>query len=197
MSGLLPGESVCGICGSKGRCFQLDSRHKPSDSDASLGCLACLRADRFGFFHVTEAGYLDEKGLTWYGEEPRSSGRVFVVSPTGESADTRSDPLPLAPEPPCEEAIDELRRTPEFHTWNEVPWPIHCNDFMVYLGTWQPRDIAYEAKLRGESAAEFFVSMTDEQHRGIWPGDTDEWGLTFHVFRCTQCGSLIGRVDLD
>lgn len=194
---LLPGVCRCDICGRKGRCFSLDRALSLVPPGASLGCIECLQTGRFGFFHTTEVGYLDASGLTWYGEEPKSAARVFVAGPSGDVAQVRREPISLAPEPPPAGAIEELRRTPDFPTWNEVAWPVHCSDFMVYLGTWQPKDITAAATERSQSPQALFSSMLKEDHGALWRGDTEEWGLTFHAFRCTSCFGLRGVVDLD
>ena len=196
MTDLLPGLQRCDLCGSEGRCFDLDNA--VIRAGEGVGCVDCLHAGRFGFFHVTEAGYLDENGLKRYDddqvEEPK---RTFVVAPEGGAAPV---PRPLevrqhvtvAPS-----AVEELLRTPAFPTWNEVSWPLHCNDFMVYLGTWQPRDIRLAAASRGRLPREVFVDMTDPSNDRLLPDDAEEWGLTLHAFRCTACGELRGAIDLD
>ena len=64
-------------------------------------------------------GYLDQSGLTWFGEEPKSTARVFVASPNGELAEVPDEPTALVPDSPPAEALEELRRTPRLP--NEHP----------------------------------------------------------------------------
>lgn len=196
MRNLIEGKPTCEICGGQAQCFRLDSNQRIQAGGASVGCVECLKADRFGFFHITDAGYLDETGLTWYGEEPETSGKVFVAG-KGGIVETSEDPVALVPPPPPQEAVDELRRTPIFPTWNEVSWPLHCSDFMIYQGPWQPRNISCEAAQRGVPGVDLFLSMAGTEFREFWIDDNPEWGLTFHVFRCTRCRQLTGILDLD
>lgn len=198
MTGLLPGAQRCDLCGAEARCFNLKEAIGGDARGAAAGCVACLQAGRFGFFHITEAGYLDQNGLTWYDDdEPEETGRTFVVAPGGGAV-----PLPArhavrkqVTVPPS--AVEELRRTPDFPTWNEVAWPLHCYDFMVYLGTWQPRDVRSAAVASGRQPRDVFVEMTDAADARLWSDDAEEWSVTFHAFRCTSCTALKGAVDLD
>jgi uncharacterized protein CbrC (UPF0167 family) len=198
MKGLLPGVRRCDLCGADGRCFNLQEAIGGRTREGAAGCVACLQAGRFGFFHITDAGYLDQNGLTWYDDdEPEEPGRTFVVAPGGGA-----EPVP-ATRPARKQvtvapsAVDELRRTPGFPTWNEVAWPLHCCDFMVYLGTWQPRDVRAAAVARGRQARDIFMEMTDAADQRLWSDGAEEWGVTFHAFRCASCGALRGAIDLD
>jgi len=196
MAGLLDGTHTCGLCGVTARCFNLQralgsKRLLP----ATRGCMTCLQNGRFGFFHVTEVGYLDENGLTWYGEPPMTPARVFIASAAGVQAQPCT-PEPVAVSPPSEEAIEELRRTPQFSTWNEVSWPVHCRDFMTFLGSWQPTDVAKHADLEKMSSRDFFNTMVEPEERDLWR-QTEEWGMNFLAFRCTACRQYRGIIDLD
>ena len=198
MIGLLREVERCGICGTEGRCFDLQRALVPSSVAASAGCLACLKAGRFGFFHITEIGYLDEGGLTWYGdEEPDVSARAFIVDSNGTAAPVPTTIDSSARVTVKSEAVDELRRTPAFPTWNEVAWLVHCSDFMVYLGTWQPPDVRAAAAARHQRACELFTEMTDTAGDGIWSDDGQEWSFAFHAFRCDSCSALRGAIDVD
>jgi Uncharacterised protein family (UPF0167) len=195
MAALLPGLQHCSLCGADGRCFDLQKALHPP-TQAAAGCVSCLKAGRFGFFHVTAAGYLDVNGLTWY-EEPEAQARVFAVDPAGGAA-----AVPVrrpAPLPPAigDSAVEELRRTPDFPTWNEVAWPLHCHDFMVYLGTWQPREIRALAAAQGRPARDLLREMTDGTDEAVLPDGVKDWSITFHVFRCTGCATHRGILDLD
>ena len=134
---LLPYIRTCSLCGQLGRCFSLDgviSRELTEEErKGKVGCLDCLKLDRFGFDHTTEVGYITNDGLETYGEPSKKPGQVFVVANDGE-ATTASMPYLYPPQPHVsEEAVAELRRTPSFSTWQEVAWPVHHNDFMAYL----------------------------------------------------------------
>ena len=187
MSDLLPGQRRCDICGEVGECFSLE-RALAVPKGAGVGCFSCLSAGRFGFFHITEVGYLEEAGLTTYEDDEVKPARLFVVGATGQ-ASLSSQPAPPPPSPamPPSAAVKELRRTPAFPTWNEVAWPVHCADFMCYLGTWQPGQLRESAAARGLAAADHFAEICGEAPPRWVSLEEDQWGLTFHVFSCIQC----------
>jgi hypothetical protein len=198
MAALLPGTRRCDLCGADGRCFDLERVMRQVESEGTAGCMSCLQAGRFGFFHVTEAGYLDRNGLTWYeDDEPEVPVRTFVVEPGGATAPVSAGAPAREQVTVRPEAVEELRRTPDFPTWNEVAWPVHCGDFMVYLGTWHPRDVRTAAGAQGRKAREVFVDMTDPTNERLWSDDAEDWAITFHAFRCTTCRTLRGTIDLD
>ena len=196
MSDLIRDERRCDLCGDTGACFSLDRSMNPPPG-ASSGCFGCLKAGRFGFFHVTEVGYLDRDGLTNYDDEPPEPRRLLVVGPDGD-AELRPGAAIPAPQPvvPPPSAVEELRRTPDFPTWNEVPWLVHCSDFMVYMGTWQPAQIRAAAATRSIPAEELLEAMAGTG--ATMPTDPLEgsWALTFHVFQCLACHTLRGSLTL-
>jgi len=196
MLGLLAGQHRCDICGQVARCFDLQRALTPEKlAPAALGCIACLQEGRFGFFHSTDVGDLTEDGLTWYGHPPMTRPRVFVGSSDGltvHAAEVRPVPMPALPA----SAIEELRRTPDFPTWNEVSWPVHCDDFMVFLGSWQPADVAAKAQAVGMDARDLFANMVEREERVLWQ-EEGEWGMNFVVFRCTKCPQHRGIPDFD
>jgi len=198
VAGLFPGVRSCDLCGQESRCFDLARAIQPTGASASAGCTACLRLGRFGFFHITTMGYLDEQGLTWYGDdEPEEETREFVVDASGTATSTVVERLISPRTEVPQEAVEELRRTPDFPTWNEVSWPLHCSDFMIYLGTWQPRDVRRAAAERHRSPSEVFAEMVEAGEERLWLENEDEWSITFHAFRCVTCRALKGAVDLD
>src|SRR5437764_435457 len=123
---------------------------------AALGCFACLRAGRFEFWHDTEVGVLDEKGLT----------KVYNQN--------RPPPPGLSPS-----ALVELRRTPPIVTWQQELWLTHCDDFMAYQGTWQPRD--FDAHAADGDGRSLEAGCTDaeilEHLRGPSPHCRGCWAL--------------------
>lgn len=168
MHGLLDEPATCSFCGSEDRCFELQDSNE-------IGCAQCLHEGHFGFFHVTEAGYIVEgKLIHSFDDEP----------PETFSADEIVPP----------ESVEELWRTPDFPTWNEVEWPVCCRDFMVFLGEWKPADF----KQQGAPAPrDLFLAMTDPDCHGLWPPDQDpeDWWVTLFAFRCAGCGKLVGKID--
>lgn len=168
MHGLLETPQECSFCGDEDRCFHLQ------ESD-QLGCVACLAEGRFGFFHVTEAGYVIEGKLIHSLDEeiPETEKPEEIVSP---------------------QSVAELWRTPDFPTWNEVEWPVHCRDFMVFLGEWKPEDFKRHG---APSPRDLFLAMTEPECHGLWPADTEpeDWWVTCFAFRCPVCGELTSKID--
>ena len=91
---------------------------------------------------------------------------------------------------------------PQIVTWQQELWLTHCNDFMAYIGTWEPRDF-YANTLGGDGRA-LFHEMTDKHYRHLWdesarPGSQrlESWRATFYAYRCLHCGKLRGNWDCD
>src|SRR5262245_4264277 len=85
------GVQTCSLCAAAGPSFELDCA---IGDRRGVGCADCLRAGRFEFWHDTDIGMLDEHGLTHvykHNLEPPSDFR--------------------------QEALSELRRTPQIATW--------------------------------------------------------------------------------
>ena len=136
--GLLRGFHICSLCGQDDRCFSLDGMLSTELTEPELrgkvGCLNCLRRDRFGFAHDTEVGFITEDGLENFGGLEDDSPRLFLVSGDGEAALSDTPLAPLPKPKVSEEAIAELRRTPGFATWQDFFWPVHHDDFMAFVG---------------------------------------------------------------
>ena len=183
MSDLVDGDAVCSLCGRTRRCFRLESAlcsTLAADARGSaVGCIECLQQGRFEFWHDTEIGVLDENGLTHVYKHNQPPPEDFPPS-----------------------ALIELRRTPQIVTWQQELWLAHCNDFMAYIGTWEPRD--FHANTVGGDGRLLFLEMTDKKYQHLWdvslpPGATrlESWHATFYAFRCLHCGKLRGNWDCD
>lgn len=198
--GFLPGDRTCSLCGQPGRCFPLDgvnsSELSEGERGGKIGCYDCLRRDRFGFTHDTEVGFITEEGLLSSGEPDDSPKRVFVVASDGEAV-ADSAPLVHPPTPHVsEEAVAELRRTPGFSTWQEVTWPVHCDDFMAYLGIWGPEDFAEASP--DESGRQLFLDMVDPFFHDRWTEDNGpRFGQNFVAFQCLHCQTRTATYDID
>ena len=136
--GLLPYIRTCSLCGQQGRCFSLNGvisrEFTEQERQGKVGCTDCLKRDRFGFPHDTAVGFITVNGLETFGEPPRKPRHVFIVASDGEATATTM-PLVYPPKPQIsEESVAELRRTPSFATWQELSWPVHCDDFMAFAG---------------------------------------------------------------
>jgi uncharacterized protein CbrC (UPF0167 family) len=163
MSALVEGDATCSLCGQRGRCFRLEYSLCPSlapeAKESGVGCFECLRQGRFEFWHDTDIGQLDENGLTHVHNHDESPAAALV----------------------------ELRRTPQIVTWQQELWLTHCNDFMAYLGTWEPKDF-YANDPEGDGRA-LFHEMTDKDYSHLWeeslqPGAErlESWHATFYAF---------------
>ena len=183
MSPLFNGDAPCSLCGGVGPCFQLEyalcDSLSADDKESALGCFSCLKASHFEFWHDTEIGLLDEKGLTHVYNHNQPPPADFPAS-----------------------ALLELRRTPQIGTWQQELWLTHCNDFMAYVGTWAPRD--FYANAPGGDGRALFFEMTDKDYRRLWDQSLrpsakllESWYATYYVFRCLHCGKLRGNWDCD
>ena len=183
MGDLVEGDTICSLCGRSGRCFRLEyalcTSLAPDTKETGVGCFDCLREGRFEFWHDTDIGMLDEKGLTHVYKHNQEPPPSFPAS-----------------------ALMELRRTPQIVTWQQELWLTHCNDFMAYMGTWEPKD--FYASAPGGDGRALFLEMTDKDESHLWDeslrqGATrlESWHATFYVFRCLHCGKLRGNWDCD
>jgi uncharacterized protein CbrC (UPF0167 family) len=174
----------CWYCGEAKTGFQLEFALCPDLSDdereGKYGCADCLRVGRFGFWHDTDIGLLDDKGLT------------HVYKHNGTPPDGFS-----------QEALVALRRTPQFLTWQQELWLSCCKDFMAYVGTWGPGEFAKRAP-DGDGRKLFFAMTRDESLRPLWDHACPEgeaaptdWYATYYAFQCRHCSALAGYWDCD
>jgi uncharacterized protein CbrC (UPF0167 family) len=184
MSDLLEGSHECSICGQESEiCFEIDyaitDRFSVDEKEGKIGCIDCLKKGEFEFWHDTEFGVLDENGLT----------KVYNHN--------MDNPPPIE-----NEKLIELRRTPQIVTLQQELWLTHCNDFMIYKGTWEPIDFNKNSK--SGNGKELFLEMTDNELSHLWDdsleeGGTklEEWYATYYVFECKHCAKLRGNWDCD
>lgn len=200
MVGLLPGILTCSLCGQPGRCFSLERRVvsrelTEKERQGKIGCIDCLKQDRFGFSHRTEAGYIDEDGLMIYDNE-EEQGRVFVVAESGQTTTTGGPFVSPPHEHVSDEAILELPRTPIFSTWQDLDWPVHHEDFMAYLGIWGPKD--FEQFERSGEGRNLYLEMVNSAWYDLWPESEEPlFGENIIAFQCLHCATRIGIPDFD
>lgn len=202
MSGLLPGLRVCSLCGELGQSFDLErtivTGLSEAEREGKVGCLECLRQDRFGFFHVTEVGFFDDEGLTPLHEPDDFPERVFVVSEDGGVIPDHAPVVPLPKPRVSEEAIAELRRTPNFPTYQDIEWLVHHDDFMAYLGIWGPKELA--AISPGDNGRSLFFEVVDPASYSemFWPeGEDPLFADNLVAFQCLHCQAYRGILDFD
>jgi uncharacterized protein CbrC (UPF0167 family) len=178
---MFEGSQLCYFCNIVAPAFALEFAICPlpeGERAGKFGCAECLTNGLFEFWHDTEIGLLDENGLQHvynHNQEP----------------------------PPdfSETALRELRRTPQIATWQQELWLTHCRDFMVYRGTWEPKDF-YANAADGDGRALFLRMTSEYQH--LWDesltvgqAKLEEWYATYYVFHCRHCGALRGNWDCD
>jgi uncharacterized protein CbrC (UPF0167 family) len=183
MSGLAAQDVPCEFCGRISDGFDLDLATCSLSDDGKagkFGCAECLLHGQFEFWHDTDIGMLDEQGLE----------KVYK-----HNAEPPSD-FP-------ERALADLRRTPRIVTWQQELWLSHCNDFMVYMGTWQPADFVQKAAT-GDGRTLFLKMTRDPGLQFLWDECLEEgetapatWNVTYYAFRCLHCGDLAGNWDCD
>lgn len=195
MGGFRGTEVPCDLCGKTTACFSLDfadceelfptgGRLSSDQRQGKLGCYDCLCIGRFEFSHTTEVGTL-------------LSPRFLQQYPDLD--------LPLPPVEFPKSAITQLRRTPTYISWQgeeSSPWLVHCGDFMVYLGSWQPADFLRNAP-NGDGRA-LFIEMTDPEQCELWDAAArdrgeehpSDWYAAYYAFRCRHCGKLRGQWDM-
>lgn len=97
-----------------------------------------------------------------------------------------------------------MRGTPQIIAYQQELWLTHCNDFMVYKGTWEPSDF-YKNSSTGDGR-DLFMKMTDAEMTHLWNDSqinnqaTIElwtWDARYYVFECRHCGKLRGNWDCD
>jgi uncharacterized protein CbrC (UPF0167 family) len=184
MGDLLKGRHKCSICDHEHEyCFDLEycttDKFAGDTKRGKTGCYECLRKGAFEFWHDTEYGMLNEKGLY----------KIYSHN---------MDNPPKLPEI----SLLELRRTPPIVTYQQEIWLTHCNDFMVYKGTWQPLDF-YTNSSTGDGR-DLFMEMTGKDMTHLWDESLEEgqtlleqWYPTYYVFECRHCQKLRGYWDCD
>ena len=166
----------CSRCGKKCDCFY-------SRSTRQYGCLSCLRECKFALAHDTEIGWLDGGVLTAWDHHLEES--VVVEPPPGFRA----------------EALRDLQFAPWFKSHQESTYLVHCNDFMHYIGRWEPEDFEREASYEPKA---LFLEIAEGDGE-LWEATErqkaefgDQWpyylsshwayGSWVYVFECRKCG---------
>lgn len=168
MSGLSRSPETCAFCGKRTRSFDIGPKR--------FGCPECLQAGHFGCGHDTEIGMTTD------------DGKVLLMDIDSDDEDDFFVPISEAAEKIgiSEECLLEFHHTPDFSYWNVGVWKVCCNDFMAYLGKWQPENFASREAFVEAIAPETEPSLV----RLLWPEDEtpDDFGeIVVHVFRCLHC----------
>ena len=182
MADLIDKPHSCSICGMQHpNCYALDyadtAAFTKKQREGKVGCYDCLKKGLFTFSHDTEYGLVDHTGVN---DTYRHNGHTL----SGAS----------------DLVITELSRTPQFVTYQQGMWLGHCNDFMVYKGTWRPQDFIHNAE--GGNGRALFLDMTPKDQAFFWDDQDgaesmEDWYITYYTFECRHCGKLRGYWDCD
>jgi uncharacterized protein CbrC (UPF0167 family) len=185
MEGLAAEPGPCRYCNQRLPCIVSET----SDGETTYACLACLRDGRWTARHDTELGWTEGDGFQ------------RIVNPEDV---WKGKPLRTVHEAPpaafCPQAIQSLCRTPRFKTIQHYVWLVHCNDFMAYIGRWEPDDFVRnapdgDARAFCESMLWDWQSDTWDQYAGQNETPESWYGGWFHVFRCRHCQKHRGYLE--
>jgi hypothetical protein len=184
--GLGKSKQRCDLCAAEDWCIDI---RRDEDLKGKRGCLGCLHARRFSVYHGTERDYVLNqlmRDVDLSDLKPDEKGRTVIP-------DDRAPQMPAGFRIP-KEAESEFCHTPDFLSWQEPQWLVHCDDFMAYLGPIYPDE--YKEYTSTESVTEFFNRCTDNQYPHYAPQkESDEYGMAhFHLFECLHCKTH--RADL-
>jgi uncharacterized protein CbrC (UPF0167 family) len=162
------GPETCACCRRVARCFH---------GAAGAVCLTCLRAGAAEFRHATELGWICETGGEGDYEDDELADLAAELSPV---------------------AVHDFRRTPSYESCQEPLWLVHCNDFMVYHGAWQPAHFHYMApdgdgraffhRIAGPEWDDWWELGADRLFGGYTPSSWGDAGC--YAFRCRHCGTM-------
>ncbi len=188
--------------------------HTPEEP-SSLACYACLRRGAVARTKDTEVGMVGWHealaGLT--DGAPGLDDPDFELMPQdAEEADRLYDPPALMAGPgPVKTSfvlgpryvgwvraqvpqryLLELLHTPGYSTWQGESWRFHCDQPMIYLGTWDPDEFQRQAP-DGDGRALFDRLLPGED--ALWDGRMHDVTAVY-VFRCPQCSQLAAHWDM-
>jgi uncharacterized protein CbrC (UPF0167 family) len=169
------GKNVCPVCKTEQTKFIL-----PPWGEFDLICLTCLQNETIKFSHQTESGIVTFRD---YAPDPRFEPDVRELV--------------------SQDSIDKLLITPEFSSIQGEIWLVHCDDFMQFIGIWEPVDFTENSE--NGDGRELFKLMTSEDFDHLWDEvelakdeRTHTWeGVQYYAFKCLHCGKLRGNWDCD
>lgn len=109
-------------------------------------------------------------------------------------------------------ALLEIGFSPHIATYQKSEYLCHCNDFMTYIGRWEPGDFNKNA-VDGDGR-KLWMRMVDGKTNSLWDRTLkdikeygDEWpqyedsgwsgGAMVYVFKCRHCDKLRCYWDCD
>lgn len=218
---LYPGESPdirkCACCGKES---ENTFYYCPSDAQELYGCIDCLIAKKFSIAKDTEIGevvdgQLQEKIAT---KEPDMEYALSLenheMADYIMSFDDEYEVKILKPPKGFNvESLKEICSTPDVATYQQFTHLCHCNDFMAYVGRWDPVDFDKHAP-GGNGRALWMSAIEDDNLDYLWDRtledkkeEGDEWplyedcdwslGAGVYVFQCLHCDKIRAYWDCD
>lgn len=95
--------------------------------------------------------------------------------------------------------LEELTRTPKYHTWQGEQWLFCCGRPAVFAGTLNSRSLAKFAPRIGTSPQDILDGLVSQLgiRLPISLQDLDGGSVGVYVFRCRECQGLLSHVDCD
>ena len=90
------------------------------------------------------------------------------------------------------------QRTPNFLTWQDWSWPVHCRDACVYLGTPRPGALReYPDACDGIARELRSLGWGDSHISELIDGFDPDGSAVAYLFRCRHCDRHVGVWDAD
>ena len=173
-------QEPCIHCGEVAPATEVESGS--DDGTGKYCCLPCLSKGKTLLSHETELGFLEDGVVSQFDIEKLDFAPIELPSKF------------LA------ESLHELARNPSFKSHQGQGYLIHCDDFMRYIGRWEPENFE---RLGEESGRDAYIKMADgdpqlwdetEQEKArredSWAGYVNSnwaYGSWCYVFECIHC----------
>lgn len=200
---LYPGYEVevnkCSFC-------QNESNYILNESE-SPGCIECLLKRKFSISKDTEIGMIENGGLykvEFNYDFSSITDRLELNKSFEDFSETMNKiPLPI-PKGFSKESLFDICHTPDVSCFQDISHPVHCTDFMVYIGRWEMEDFNLNSK-DGDGKALFIQMLDDSEFDHLWEFTLEErrefkgnwsenyefsnWGdgSCVYVFECLHC----------
>ena len=178
------------------------------NEDEKPGCIDCLINRKFSLRKDTEIGEIENGSLfktECSFDYSQITSRHDINKIAFEDLSQYMDTTELEiPKGYSEESLKEICYTPDVCCFQDLSHPVHCNDFMRYIGRWEMEDFNKNAK-DGNGKKLFKTMVDDEEFDHLWDwtleeksdyeGDWSEnylysnWagGACVYVFECLHC----------
>lgn len=178
------------------------------NEDDKPGCINCLKDRKFSLRKYTEIGQIEDGVLftsecTFDFSQIRDRHDIHKIDFSSLSGFIERTELEV-PAGFDKASLIELCHTPDVSCFQDIYHPVHCNDFMVYIGRWEMEDFVRNAPDGG--GERLFKEMNnDEEFDHLWEWTLEEkagydgnwsenyeysnWadGACVYVFECLHC----------